>query len=363
MRKIIFKLLLFFISITNSKGQFISEPGLSYPLVVSATKSGWIYSNATLLSDKQKSYTKNEKINVISDHNLLWLITESGGFIEKSNVVYKSPERLENERIENERLQIERNVRIENQRVENEKQAIAQRIENERLLNEKIQKIKINSNFLKWTKGDKICNQIKNGVLMGVIDDWNENKSKVKLKIIAGPEGNYEAEPIVQGSYIWASTVGKGWHLCLDDEIEKAVENNKSISNSTVSSSYSSSSSSSNSNNAEMKRRLNLQRPCKLKKGEVTDWSYSDPNESPNWRYLKFTVYKPRDNDDYEEIDAELEYRVYRAGGGLILSRKTDEIYYLVSKPNGSSARYEKAEDALERMIKNCGCENGIVMK
>ena len=122
MRKIIFKLLLFFISITNSKGQFILEPDLSYPLVVSATKSGWIYYNATLLSDKQKSYSKNEKINVISDHNLLWLRTESGGFIEKSNVVYKSPERLENERLQNERLQIERNVRIENQRIENEKQ-------------------------------------------------------------------------------------------------------------------------------------------------------------------------------------------------------------------------------------------------
>ena len=115
----------------------------------------------------------------------------------------------------------------------------------------------------------------------------------------------------------------------------------------------------SNSNNAEMERRLNLQRPCKIEKGEVTDWNYSDPKESPNWRYMKFTVHKPKDNGDYEEINAELEFRVYRAG---MFDSGKDRYYYLASRPKESS-KYEKVEEALERMLRDCGCDNGFVMK
>ena len=114
-------------------------------------------------------------------------------------------------------------------------QLVKEKEHNQEIAKQRKAKIQANLNYLKWTKGDKICLEINEGILMGVIDDWNENKSKAKIKVIAGPNGNYEGEQIIQGSYIWASTVGKGWHLCLDEEIEKAVENNQSINNATTS--------------------------------------------------------------------------------------------------------------------------------
>jgi hypothetical protein len=80
------KILLFYISILNTNGQFSSYSTIKFPMLVSTTKSGWIFFGASNQSDKMIKYSKNEIINIISDHNIFWLKTESGWFIEKSNV-------------------------------------------------------------------------------------------------------------------------------------------------------------------------------------------------------------------------------------------------------------------------------------
>jgi hypothetical protein len=114
---------------------------------------------------------------------------------------------------------------------EEEKQQLAQekaeQEEEERELKARKQQILANSNAAKWAKGDKICTEINNGILMGTIDDWNEGHSKARIKIVAGPAGLYEGEPILQGEYLWISAKGKGWHICLDDEINTATQANQ----------------------------------------------------------------------------------------------------------------------------------------
>lgn len=96
-----------------------------------------------------------------------------------------------------------------------------QKAENERNI-----KIKNNSNYLKWVKGDKICNEIEDEIILGIIDDWNENKSKAKIKVIQGPDIKYDGEQLVLNGYMWVATKGKGWRLCLDEDITLASETN-----------------------------------------------------------------------------------------------------------------------------------------
>lgn len=114
---------------------------------------------------------------------------------------------------------------------ENERQRLAQeraeQAEEERVQKARKQQILTNSNAIEWVKGDKICSEVNNGILMGTIDDWNEGHSKARIKIVAGPAGMYEGEPILQGEYLWISTKGKGWHVCLDDELKTATIENQ----------------------------------------------------------------------------------------------------------------------------------------
>jgi len=86
--------------------------------------------------------------------------------------------------------------------------------------------IKTNSNKYNWKLGDKICRVDYKGITMGTIDQWNSDKSKVKIKIAASPGGLYDGDLLTKGNEIWITP--KGWHKCLDDEKKYALENDRS---------------------------------------------------------------------------------------------------------------------------------------
>lgn len=93
-----------------------------------------------------------------------------------------------------------------------------------------IGKIKANSNKALWKLGNKLCFEASNGIICGSINQWNEDKSMAQIKIISSPGGTYEGEPLSQGTMIWVQSTGKGWHLCLDEELTESIAKNQNSS-------------------------------------------------------------------------------------------------------------------------------------
>ncbi len=93
---------------------------------------------------------------------------------------------------------------------------------------ERKRKIKANSDIRKWDLGLKICRQDYRGIVMGSIEQWNSSKSRVQIKIAASPGGlTDEGEKLTKGNTIWINPKN-GWHLCLPDEKEYALDHDKS---------------------------------------------------------------------------------------------------------------------------------------
>lgn len=84
-------------------------------------------------------------------------------------------------------------------------------------------KIKINSNKSQWKMGNKLCLEIDGKTIIGVINQWNEDKSMAQIKIISETMGKFEGEDIESGSVIWIELSGKNWHICLADEVETGL--------------------------------------------------------------------------------------------------------------------------------------------
>lgn len=85
--------------------------------------------------------------------------------------------------------------------------------------------IEKNKNHKKWSKGDKICyKDLEKGLVCGVLESWNEKKTKAQLKIISGHIYNHQTtmtvggEPIYKDKEIWIG-VTDGWHLATDQEL------------------------------------------------------------------------------------------------------------------------------------------------
>ena len=82
---------------------------------------------------------------------------------------------------------------------------------------ERLEKVAENRSITSWNLGDRICTEDNpDGTIQGVIEQWNENQSKVKIKIIGGYEGMYKGEDIFKGNMIWVDP--EGWYKCIGDE-------------------------------------------------------------------------------------------------------------------------------------------------
>lgn len=143
----------------------------------------------------------------------------------------------------------ERQRRLAEQKAEEERRAA----EEERRIAEAKEedlkrRIEINKNPKLWTRGCRLCYRYPNGneYVIATLEEWNENRTKVKVKIIASPSSTrtLNGDLLEKNNTMWVSAHNEGWHLALDDEIAIALDNDNSVKRTP---SYSSSSSSSSS--------------------------------------------------------------------------------------------------------------------
>ena len=87
--------------------------------------------------------------------------------------------------------------------------------------------IKVNSNKGIWKLGNKLCNCTSDGIIMATLDQWNEDHSSFKGIIAASPGGLFQGDLLQKGNQLWFET--KDWHKCLDDEVEYALNHDKSL--------------------------------------------------------------------------------------------------------------------------------------
>jgi len=142
-------------------------------------------------------------------------------------------QREEEERIaEQKRLEEERLA--EQKRQEEERLAEQKRQEEARLAEQKRQEeahkkqLATNSNISNWKLGNKICNCQENSHIMVILDSWNEDKTSFKGQILASDVPTFEGQTIKKDNVVWFEP--KGWHKCLDDEVEYCLSHNQSES-------------------------------------------------------------------------------------------------------------------------------------
>ena len=92
---------------------------------------------------------------------------------------------------------------------------------------QRLAQIKTNSNKGIWKLGNKLCNCTSDGIIMATLDQWNEDHSSFKGIITASPGGLFQGDLLQKGNQLWFET--KGWHKCLDDEVEFALSHDKSL--------------------------------------------------------------------------------------------------------------------------------------
>ena len=90
----------------------------------------------------------------------------------------------------------------------------------------RLEQLQANSNKSTWKMGNKICYCNTSGITMVTLDQWNEDKSNFKGIVIASPGGLYEGNILQKGNLLWIEP--KNWHKCLEDEVEYALNNDRS---------------------------------------------------------------------------------------------------------------------------------------
>ena len=107
------------------------------------------------------------------------------------------------------------NIEIENEKIRKKNEEHLKALEEQRIKREEEAKLKLNSDPKSWKLGDRICSREMS--IEGAIEDWNENNTSVKIKIVGGDKGtNYKGELITKNAFIWVST--SDWYKCTGDE-------------------------------------------------------------------------------------------------------------------------------------------------
>lgn len=107
-------------------------------------------------------------------------------------------------------------------------------------------RIEVNKNTKLWSRGCRLAYRYPNGYeyVLATLEEWNENRSKVKVKIVASPSSTrtLNGDLLEKNNTMWVSAHNEGWHLALDEEITAALNNDNSVKKETVVTSSSSSS-------------------------------------------------------------------------------------------------------------------------
>lgn len=106
-------------------------------------------------------------------------------------------------------------------------------------------RIEANKNPKLWSRGCRLCYRYPSGneYVLATLEEWNESRTKVKVKIVASPSSSrtLNGDLLEKNNTMWVSARNEGWHLALDEEIEMALSNDNSVRRTQSSSSSSSS--------------------------------------------------------------------------------------------------------------------------
>ena len=99
-------------------------------------------------------------------------------------------------------------------------------------------RIEANKNPRLWSRGCRLAYRFSNGYeyVLATLEEWNEDRSKVKIKIVASPSAqrSINGDMLEKNNTMWVSTRNEGWHLALDEEITAALNNDNSVKKETV---------------------------------------------------------------------------------------------------------------------------------
>jgi len=94
-------------------------------------------------------------------------------------------------------------------------------------------RIEANKNTKLWSRGCRLAYRYPNGseYVLATLEEWNENHSKVKIKIVASPSSTrtLNGDLLEKNNTMWVSARNEGWHLALDEEITAALNNDNSV--------------------------------------------------------------------------------------------------------------------------------------
>ena len=93
-------------------------------------------------------------------------------------------------------------------------------------------RIETNKNTKLWSIGCFLCYRYPNGneYVIATLEEWNNNHSRVKIKIVASPSAYrvLNGDLLEKNNTFWVSAQNEGWHLALDEEIAIALRNDNS---------------------------------------------------------------------------------------------------------------------------------------
>ncbi|MEO1263191.1 MAG: hypothetical protein AAFZ15_30555 [Bacteroidota bacterium] len=194
------------------EAKFFSEE-FSFFLIQQGEINGWIPSSMVRYDDNfylAKKFTDESKVGQITSEYLNFKKQKEE---EKRNAAIKNEEERQ--------AALKKMRQMELKRKEKKRQAAIERKT----------KIESNSNKSSWKLGDRICSKNNDtGTIEGVMEQWNADKSRLKIKIIGGPTGMYKGENIEKGNMIWVEP--QNWYKCIGDEnvnyeISRARSNTK----------------------------------------------------------------------------------------------------------------------------------------
>jgi hypothetical protein len=132
------------------------------------------------------------------------------------------------------------------EKTEQERQAKEAKIEKENQA-KKMTQINANSNRAVWKLGNKLCHDFNGSLIIGTLNQWNEDRSMAQIKIISSPGGKYKGDDISIGNNVWIESLTDGWHKCIDEELNSVSyqtpntntnQSNANLSNSSNSSAF-----------------------------------------------------------------------------------------------------------------------------
>lgn len=168
-------------------------------------KEAEILTIAKSIAEKGEFDTKREYLK---------LFPKSSDYTYFKNIIDEEEERIQREKDEAEQQRL---LAIKRKKEKEEADRRAKELERQRIIAEKKALIAKNNNSNTWKLGCDICKfDGSKTIVYGKLDQFNSDKSQIKVKVLMASVRNFENQTLYKEEYIWAKS--KGWYYCPGEE-------------------------------------------------------------------------------------------------------------------------------------------------